>query len=180
MKQKILEVLDIPAGINCSYQSGMLKCSKDSNEVSRHIDLPGTILSLEENKISLSCKAGNKNDLKTIKSYAAHIRNLFSGLANKFVYSLEACNVHFPMTLKQEPGKLIITNFLGEKIPREAIILPNVDVVVKGVKITVSSHDREAAGQTAANLEKATKVKGRDRRIFQDGIFIVEKPGRRN
>ena len=30
-------------------------------------------------------------------------------------------------------------------------------------------------GQTAANLEQATVVKGRDIRVFQDGIYVVSK-----
>jgi len=36
----------------------------------------------------------------------------------------------------------------------------------------------EDAGQTAANIERATKIKGFDPRVFQDGIYIIEKPGR--
>ena len=33
----------------------------------------------------------------------------------------------------------------------------------------------EDVGQTAANLEQATVVKGRDIRVFQDGIYVVSK-----
>ena len=33
----------------------------------------------------------------------------------------------------------------------------------------------EDVGQTAGNLEKATIVKGRDTRVFQDGIYIISK-----
>src|SRR3989344_4935855 len=88
----------------------------------------------------------------------------------------ESCNVHFPVTLKVEGNKFVITNFLGEKTPRFAKIPQGVKVEVKGQKITVSSHNKDLAGQTAANLEKATKIRSRDRRIFQDGIFLVERP----
>jgi len=76
-----------------------------------------------------------------------------------------------------EGDEIIIKNFLGEKIPRKAKILPNTSVEIKSNQIIVSSSNIEFAGQTAANIERATKIKKRDRRIFQDGIFIIEKPG---
>ena len=82
------------------------------------------------------------------------------------------------MNVKADNEKVIIKSFLGETTERVAKILPNVKLEIKGTNITVSSSNIEAAGQTAANLEKATRLTGRDRRIFQDGIFITEKPGR--
>lgn len=114
-----------------------------------------------------------------LHSVAAHIKNLFTGLHEKFAYTLEACNVHFPMTLKVEGTRIAITNFLGEKTPRYATIMPGSQAEIKGQKITVTSHDITLAGQTAANIEKATRVRNRDRRVFQDGIYIVARPGRR-
>lgn len=180
MKQKIEETIQIPEGVSCTLESGVLKCKKDSAELSRPMVIPQVDVKLDGNSISLVCEKGNKNQIKLIRSYLAHIKNIFSGLNEKFVYELEAVNVHFPMTLKLEGDKISITNFLGEKKPRFAKVFPGAEVDIKGQKITVSSHNREAAGQTAANLEKATKVKGRDRRIYQDGIFITSKPERRN
>ena len=82
------------------------------------------------------------------------------------------------MTLKVDGKKLVINNFLGEKTPRFARIEENVDVEVKGPKVTVSSHDIEAAGRTVSLIERATNVRNRDRRVFQDGIFLTERPGR--
>ena len=55
-------------------------------------------------------------------------------------------------------------------------------VTVNGTKAEmgtkVSSVDKELAGQVAANFETATKVPMKDRRVFQDGIFIINKAGR--
>ena len=41
--------------------------------------------------------------------------------------------------------------------------------------VTVSGVDREKVGQTAANIERSCRIKKRDRRVFQDGIYIVSK-----
>ena len=103
---------------------------------------------------------------------------MIKGVGEDFVYELEICNVHFPMNVKADGNKITIKSFLGETTVRESRIMPNVKVDIKGSQITVSSYDIEAAGQTAANLEKATKLTGRDRRIFQDGISITKKPYR--
>ncbi|MFH1802592.1 MAG: 50S ribosomal protein L6 [archaeon] len=179
MKHQILEKVEIPEGISCQYVDGVLKCTKDSKILERKIAIPGTEVKVEGKEVILECKKGNKNHFKSIMSAMAHIDNIFTGLQEPFVYKLESCNVHFPMTIKSEGDKVTINNFLGEKVPRYAKILPGVDVKIQGPQITVSSDSRDAAGQTAANLEKATKLRGRDRRIFQDGIYLVEKPRRK-
>jgi len=176
MKTKITEQIEIPQGISCEISGKILKFKKDGNELLKKIDVPGLNVSLKDNKITLECEKGNKNDFKTIKSYVAHLKNVFTGLQSEYIYKLESCNVHFPVTIKVEGDKVAITNFLGEKTSRFAKILPGVKVEVKGQKITVSSRDKDLAGQTAANLERATRIKNRDRRIFQDGIFLTERP----
>ncbi len=178
MKQNIIESINIPEGINCEFTNKVLICKKDSASLSRKINLPTVKITVEGNSIKLGAKSGSKKELKYIRSHVAHIKNLFLGLQKKYEYKLEACNVHFPMTIKIDKSNMIINNFLGEKVSRIAKILPEVDVQVKGQFITVTSHDKESAGQTAANIEKATKVRNRDRRIFQDGIYITDKPGR--
>lgn len=176
MKTKLSESLAIPSGVSCEFADKTLKCKKGAVELSRKIDIPIMTVRIADNCVFFECEAGNKNDYKIIKSHIAHLKNLFNGLDNEYVYNLEYCNVHFPMTLKSEPGKLTINNFLGEKTPRVAKVLPGVKVDIKGQKITITSNDKEAAGQTAANFEKATKIRCRDRRVFQDGIFIVSRP----
>lgn len=179
MRKNIIEEIILPSDISCSVVGNDVICTKGSDKIQYIISEPRVSVKAEGNKITLNCKKGSKIQLKVIKSFAAHIRNLIRGLNEEFVYLLEACNVHFPMTLKLDKDLLIINNFLGEKQPRTAKILPGVKAEIKGTKITITSRNRESAGQTVANIEKATKIKNRDRRIFQDGIFLVEKPGRK-
>lgn len=167
----------MPSGVSCTFADRVLTFSKGSVSLKRIINDLAIDVKIEGNKVILSSATSDKRVRKVIMAYLAHIRNIFQGLDQKYTYKLEACNVHFPMTLKVDKNVLLINNFLGEKTPRKAAIMPNVEVQVKGTQITVTGHDKELAGQTAANIEKATKVRNRDRRIFQDGIYIVEKAG---
>lgn len=175
MRQAVSESLSIPEGISCEYTDSVLTCRKASLSLTKKIDVPGVEIKIDSKEITFTCKKASKREFKTIKSHIAHIKNLFSGLQSKFVYKLESCNVHFPMTLKIDGSRLLINNFLGEKTARIAKILPEVVIEIKGQKITITSANKDAAGQTAANVEKATKIRNRDRRVFQDGIYITEK-----
>ena len=49
---------------------------------------------------------------------------------------------------------------------------------LNGDIIIVEGNNKESAGQSGANIENATRISKRDRRIFQDGIFLTDKGGR--
>ena len=87
----------------------------------------------------------------------------------KVVYS------HFPIQLKEASDELIINNFLGERKSRSAKILPGAKVEIGKDEVTITGIDKEQVGQTMANIEQATRVHGFDIRIFQDGIYLVDK-----
>lgn len=178
MRTKIIEEIKIPEGVECGYVDGKLNCKKEGVETVREIFIPGTKLEISDGKIRFICKKGNKKDRAIIVTHSKHVGNMLKGLEEKFVYKLEIAHVHFPMTVKVEGDKIVIDNFLGEKHKRSAKILPGVEVEIKGKDVIVKSHDLESAGQTAANIEKAARVRKKDRRVFQDGIFMTFKNGR--
>ncbi len=180
MKKDMEQVIKVKEGYTVNLQNNQITVKGNGKEVTKKfLENNKITIKLEGNQIKISAKNGTKRELKLINSLTSHIKNVLAGLGEDYHYSLEICNVHFPTTVKADATTLKIKNFLGEKIERVAKILPNVKVVIKGNIIEVSSPDVEAAGQTAANFEIATKIRNRDRRVFQDGIFITSKPGRR-
>lgn len=179
MKKNIEQQIEFPAGMDFSFSNGELVVKGKGKEVKRtFLQNPKISMEKKNNSFVLKSEKATKRELKLLNSIAAHVRNIVHGIEEDYLYKLEVCNVHFPVTVKLEGNLLKIKNFLGEKIDRTSEILPNVKVVVKGNQIEVSSPDIEAAGQTAARMEIATKIRNRDRRVFQDGIFITQKPGR--
>lgn len=179
MKKKIEEIIELPAGISADLKNTEITLKGKGKELKRvFIEHPKIKTSVEGSKIKIACEKTTKKEMKLIGSFVAHMKNMIHGIEEDYLYKLEICNVHFPMTVKVEGDKFKIKNFLGEKIERVAMLCPNTKVNVKGNIIEVSSADIEKAGQTAANIEIAAKIRNRDRRVFQDGIFIIEKPGR--
>jgi len=124
-----------------------------------------------------------KTDRKELKSMigtiTAHIKNMIRGVCEGFEYILKIHYVHFPMSVEIKDNIVYIKNFLGERGPRTARIIGDTKVTVNKDEVIVSSIDREAAGKTAANIEQACRISRRDRRVFQDGIYIAKKPGRK-
>ena len=169
----------MPEGTTAEYSNQILTIKAEQKELKRTIRLNRMDLKIEGNKIILSSKNATRRESKMLGTLNAHIKNMIKGVSQEFEYKLEICNVHFPMNVKIQGEEIIIKSFLGETTQRKARIMPETDVKIKGSQITVTSNSIENAGQTAANIEKAARLKGRDRRIFQDGIFMTEKNGRK-
>jgi large subunit ribosomal protein L6 len=102
---------------------------------------------------------------------------MIKGVTQGFTYKMKVVYSHFPITVKVQGREVIVENFLGEKVPRKTEIFGNCVVKVSGQDITVEGINKEEVGQTVARIEQLTRVKNRDPRVFQDGIYLVERDG---
>ena len=179
MKKEIIERLSIPEGVEVEINKHDIIVKFQGKEIRRSFSNRNITVTKKDNEIILESKKATKRELKNIGTSKAHIKNMFKGMKENFVYQLEAAYVHFPMTVEIDKANkiVIIKNFLGEKKPRICEIIPDANVSINKNIITVESHNKETAGQMSANLEKATKVRNKDLRKFQDGIYITKKCG---
>ena len=137
---------------------------------------PRIIITQENNLVKFFSKKASQNEKKLINTFKAHLNNLFRGVQEGFLYKLKICSGHFPMTVAINGEVFEIKNFIGEKVPRRVKIMPNTTVKIDGTEVVVEALNIEDAGQMAAKIEQLTKRPGFDKRIFQDGIYITEKP----
>ncbi len=176
MAKEIKRTIEIPEGMEVEIKLTEIVVKKNGKQMNKKIPFSKKITVTKEGSvIKIASKTPTKRESALAGTIEAHIANAIAGLEKEYVYKLEICNVHFPMNVKIDNNKIIIKNFLGEKQDRVANILKDVEASLKGNIIELKSFDKDSVGQSAANIEMATKVRNRDRRVFQDGIYITEK-----
>jgi large subunit ribosomal protein L6 len=178
-QKKLYEEFELPQDIEAEIKDREIIIKKGDNLSRRKINLL-IDAKIEGNKIILSSRKDKKINKRIFGTAKAHINNIIKGLTEGFNYKLQIANVHFPMNVSYEKSsnEIIVKNFLGEKKDRRIKLVDGVEVNIDKDIIEIKSTDIEKAGQSAANIEKGVKVRNKDRRIYQDGIFIIEKPGR--
>ena len=176
--KKIEETLEIPNGIQIIIDGRVITVKGPKGEARKEIRCPQVIVRIKDNQVILTSEKITKKEKKEVNTYTAHIKNMINGAEKGHVYELKICSGHFPMNVSVSGQEFIIKNFIGEKSPRKLKILHGATVKVDGDKIKVEHVDKEVAGQTAASIEQLTRRPGFDTRIFQDGIYIINKDGK--
>lgn len=157
-------------------QRGVELVVKGKNgELRRVFSHPNAKVEIREGTVVFSSGSDRKKDRAIVGTWTAHFRNMCSGVSRPWEARLKIIYSHFPMKVNVEGTKVIIGNFLGERKNREADIAGQTRVHVEKDEIIVTGIDKEDVGRTAANIERAAKVQGYDRRIFQDGCHLIQK-----
>jgi large subunit ribosomal protein L6 len=171
----IEEKVDIPQGVKVAMKGSELSVSGKAGQLKRAFEDPRVKVRVEAEQVSVSCEYPKVKDKALVGTFASHIQNMIDGVQGGFEYHMKVVYSHFPMKTTVKGDKFVIENFLGEKSPRHANIIGHTKIVVKGAEVVVSGIELEQVSQTAANIERACKIKGYDPRVFQDGIYIIEK-----
>lgn len=175
--------IELPEGVSANIDGDVVTLSKNGSSISKTFRNSRISIISVDGKIQVFCDLPRRKHKALAGTWAAHLKNMVRGINSGFEYRLKAVYSHFPMTLKVDGNIMTITNLFGEKVPRSANLpwTPSeVQVRVENkVDVIVTGADREKVGQTAANIERACKIRKRDRRVFQDGIYIVSKDGER-
>ena len=180
MKEKeMVEEVELPEGTEFKIEGNVMTAKGSKGESSKRLFQPKINVKVEGRKIVISAKNATKREKTKIGTFKAHIKNLVKGANEGFVYRMKICSGHFPMNVSFTKEEFSVKNFLGEKAPRVLKLKQGVDVKIEGDIVVIESNSKELAGQTAADIERLTKIKNRDLRVFQDGIYITEMAGRK-
>lgn len=174
----VIEKIKIPDGVEVRVEGLQVVVRGPKGELRRDFShARGISISVIGDEVVVEAFRANRRIKALVGTISAHIRNMITGVTKGYRYKLKIIYSHFPVTIVvDEKNKVVrIKNFLGEKADRIARIYGNVKVKVSGSDIIIEGIDIEEVGLTASSLERATKIRDLDRRIFADGIYIYEK-----
>jgi large subunit ribosomal protein L6 len=170
--------IKIPNGVEAKVSGNTIVVKGKLGEVARDFPPEKLKIKTKDEHIVLSVDSENRKQRAMLGTWSGHVRNMIHGVADGVTYKMKVVYSHFPMTVKTQGDAVLIENFLGERFPRKTKILKNVTIAVKGQDITINGFDLEKVAQTAANIEQVTRIRRLDPRVFQDGIYIIEKDGK--
>ena len=175
MVKEIARQVEIPEGVAVSVDGNTVTVKGPKGEISRKLSYPEIEIKREDSVLVVNSRVDRKRHRAMVGTLAAHISNMVAGVTKGYEYRMKVVYSHFPIQLKAASGELIINNFLGERKSRSARVLPGTKLEIGKDEVVVTGIDKEHVGQTMANIEQATRVRGFDIRVFQDGIYLVDK-----
>jgi large subunit ribosomal protein L6 len=171
------EEIKIPSGVTARIDGKRIFAKGPKGEIQRDFSHAASIgITKSGDALTIQTTSSRKRDKSLVMTLKTEISNMLLGVTRGFTYKLKTCHSHFPITVKVDKDKHLVSieNFIGERYPRIATIEGNTDVSVKGDDVIISGTDKEAIGQTSTNIKRACRIKDKDPRVFQDGIYLYE------
>lgn len=173
--QKFTQELVVPEGVKARLEKNMFHVEGQLGKTYKNFKKIPVDIKIDGNKITITSQGIRKRDYAITNTARAIIKNLCEGVKVGYTIKMKIVYAHFPITVKADKDKILIDNFQGERSSRVAKVVGNTKVVPKGDDIIITGSVLTDVSQTAANIQLKTKVKGKDHRVFLDGIYIFEE-----
>lgn len=167
--------IGIPEGVNVTVDNMDVSVSGPQGQLKRELWYPGITIKKVDSEVVVETDMSRREQLAMLGTFESHLKNMITGVSKGYEYKMKVVYSHFPIQLKAEGNQVLISNFLGEKKARKASIMGNARVAIKGDQVVITGINKEEVGQTAANIRTATKIKRFDPRVFQDGVYLIER-----
>jgi large subunit ribosomal protein L6 len=175
-EQQITAEVEAPASVTIKKEGNLIQVKGTLGTVHKDFTKLPAIVTVEGNKITIKPYGTRKRDLAVTNTARSIIAGMIKGVEKGYTYKLKIIFAHFPISVKVRGKEVHVENFFGERSARMSRIIGDATKVsVVGEDVVIQGPSLEDVSQTAANIEQSTKIKGKDQRVFLDGLYIYSK-----
>jgi large subunit ribosomal protein L6 len=175
-EEEIKAEIVIPESVKVEFRDNVITVDGKLGKLKKNMTKIPVSLSIQDKKILIQALGKRKKDLAVTNTAKSIIGNMITGVEKGFTYKLKVVSAHFPMSVKLKGNQVNIENYFGERSARTSQVVGNTTkVTVAGEDVIVQGPSLEDVSQTAANIELSTNMKGKDHRVFLDGVYIYSK-----
>ena len=167
--------IPIPAGTDVSVISSELIVKGKGGTLKKMVH-PAITISIAGNEATVTPKETSRLGRALWGTYAAHVRNMISGVNTPFVKKLQVEGIGYKAELSGKQLKLIV----GFSHPVMISIPEGITALIEKNVITVSGADKEQVGEFAASVRATKKpepYKGKG--IRYEGEVVRQKQGKK-
>ena len=172
---EISRTIEIPDGVELNMDNKTVTVKGEKGTLTRDFSFASISMESDGKTVRVWAEWPRKKEASLVGTIHSHIQNMITGVMKGYTYKLKIVFSHFPITVKIQDRSVLVENFTGEKRARRAKILGDVNVKIEPEDLIVKGINLEEVSQTAANIEKVTKVTNKDPRVFLDGIYVYER-----
>lgn len=172
---EISKTIQVPDDVTFNLVGKKITVKGTKGSLTRDFSYATVAIESEGKEVRISAKWPRKKEAALVGTIYSHIQNMIIGVTKGFNYKMKIVFSHFPISVKLQDKAVLIENFTGERRPRLVKIFGDVKVKIDPEDIILSGTNLEEVSQTAANIEQSTRVRGKDPRVFLDGIYVYEK-----
>ena len=166
----------IPAGTTVTVADDVIRVKGKGGELTRQMH-PAVVVNATGNEVVVTPVGSSRLARALWGTYAAHVRNMISGVNTPFVKKLDVQGIGYRAELAGKQLKLA----LGFSHPVLVDIPAGLTVTVEKNIITIAGADKEQVGQFAASvrsLKKPEPYKGKG--IRYEGERVRQKQGKKS
>ncbi len=172
---EVSKTLQIPDDVQLNLEGRRVTVKGAKGTLTRDFSFAPVSMKLEGKNIHIWAEWPRKKEASLVGTVNSHIQNMITGVRKGFTYKVKIVFSHFPISVKLKDQTILIENFTGERSPRRAKVVGDVQVKILSEDIYIQGTDLENVSHTAANIEQATKIKRKDPRVFLDGLYVYER-----
>ncbi|MFL6345091.1 MAG: 50S ribosomal protein L6 [Nitrososphaeraceae archaeon] len=176
IREEIFADIDIPDMVTVRMEGNLIVVGGKLGTLQKDLTKLPISVDIKDKKLVIKPPGTRKRDLAITNTAKSIILNMIKGVEQGFTYKLKVVYAHFPISVKTKGKEIHVENYFGERAPRVSRVVGDTTKVnIVGEDVIVQGPSLEDVSQTAANIEFSTKLKGKDQRVFLDGLYIYSR-----